>query len=257
MLAGQGHEGNMDINLPIIFFVGMFVSVVGTLTGGTSLFTIPTLILLGVPPHTAIGTDRFGIMGICIAGWYKFHKKKLINYRIGLVLAVPVLFGAFLGANIVLEINEAILKVIIVIISVFCLAFLILNPSKGIVNAKQVIGRHEYLVGALMTFLVGAYGGFYGAMAGTLLLYVLIFWFGQTFLQSAATLKIGALVLNFMAAAVFAYHGAIEYHLAVALFSGCFVGSYIGAHYSDRIGNIWIRRLFVVLLIVLIINLIV
>jgi uncharacterized membrane protein YfcA len=191
---------------------------------------------LGLPPHTAIGTDRFGIMGICIAGWYKFHKKKLINYKIALVLAVPVLFGAFLGANIVLEINEAILKVII---------------------TMRAIGRREYLVGALMTFLVGAYGGFYGAMAGTLLLYVLIFWFGQTFLQSAATLKIGALVMNFMAAVVFAYNGAIEYHLAVALFSGCFIGSYIGAHYSDRIGNIWIKRLFVVLLIILIIKLIV
>lgn len=247
----------MDINLPIIFFVGMFVSVVGTLVGGTSLFTIPTLILLGLPPHTAIGTDRFGIMGICIAGWYKFHKKKLINYKIALVLAVPVLFGAFLGANIVLEINEAILKVIIVIISVLCLGFLILNPSRGIVNTMRAIGRREYLVGALMTFLVGAYGGFYGAMAGTLLLYVLIFWFGQTFLQSAATLKIGALVMNFMAAVVFAYNGAIEYHLAVALFLGCFIGSYVGAHYSDRIGNIWIKRLFVVLLIILIIKLIV
>ena len=59
----------------VIFFVGMFVSVLSTLVGGSSLLTIPTLILLGLPPHTAIGTDRFGIMGVCLAGWYKFHKK--------------------------------------------------------------------------------------------------------------------------------------------------------------------------------------
>ena len=69
----------MDINnLLIIFFVGMLASVMGTLIGGSSLFTIPTLILLGLPPHVAIGTDRFGIMGIAIAGWYKFHRKGFV-----------------------------------------------------------------------------------------------------------------------------------------------------------------------------------
>lgn len=68
----------MDILSPfIIFFVGLVVSVLGTLIGGSSLFTIPTLILLGLSPHCAIGTDRFGIMGICSAGWYKFHQKRL------------------------------------------------------------------------------------------------------------------------------------------------------------------------------------
>ena len=85
----------MDIlSLAIIFFVAILAAAFGTLIGGSSIITIPTLILLGLPPHTAIGTDRFGIIGVGLAGWYKFQKKGLINYRIGLIVAIPVLFGS-------------------------------------------------------------------------------------------------------------------------------------------------------------------
>lgn len=247
----------MDIlSALIIFFVGMIVGVMGTLIGGSSLFTIPTLILLGVPPHTAIGTDRFGIMGICIAGWYQFHKKKLIDYTVGFTLAVPVLFGAFIGANIVFEISEATLKLIIVIISVISLFFLIIDPTRGIESQHKRVGKRAYLIGAFLTFAVGIYVGFYGAMGGTLLLYILIFWFGQTFLEGAGTLKIASLAMNAMAAVVFAYHGAVNYYMALPMFCGCFIGSYFGAYYSDKIGNIWIKRLFLFILIILIVKLI-
>lgn len=55
----------------IIFIAGFLASLFATLIGGSSLVTISTLLLLGCPPHTAIGTDRFGIMGVCSAGWYQ------------------------------------------------------------------------------------------------------------------------------------------------------------------------------------------
>ena len=241
----------------VIFFVGMFVSVLSTLVGGSSVLTIPTLILLGLPPHTAIGTDRFGIMGVCLAGWYKFHKKKLINYKIGVILTLPVIFGSFWGAHLVFEISESVLKLIIIIISIACLFFLVLNPKIGTESTKKKFGKYEYLVGGLMTFVVGVYVGFYGAMGATLLLYILILWFGQTFLESAGTLKIAALMMNAMAAIVFALNDAVSYYLAVPLFCGCLIGSYIGAHYSDKIGNVWIRRLFILLLVILIIKLVI
>jgi uncharacterized membrane protein YfcA len=241
----------------VIFFVGLFVSVLSTLVGGASVLTIPTLILLGLPPHTAIGTDRFGIMGVCLAGWYKFHKKRLINYRIGVSLTLPVIFGSFLGAHLVFEISESVLKLIIIIISIACLFFLVLNPKLGTESTKREFGKYAYLVGGLMTFVVGVYVGFYGAMGGTLLLYILILWFGQTFLESAGTQKIAALMMNAMAAIVFALNDAVSYYLAIPLFCGCIIGSYIGAHYSDRIGNIWIRRLFILLLVILIIKLVI
>jgi uncharacterized membrane protein YfcA len=85
------------VSLSIVFVVGIFGSSYGTLVGGTSLITIPLLIFLGLSPHTAIGTDRLGITGLAITGWYKFHEKGLINYPVSLRMAVAAFIGSFLA----------------------------------------------------------------------------------------------------------------------------------------------------------------
>ena len=236
--------------LILMFFVGVAASAFGTLIGGSSIVTIPTLILLGLPPHTAIGTDRFGIIGVGISGWYKFHKKKLINYRIGFIVAIPVLFGTALGANLVLQISESVLKYVIVATNIILVAFLLFNRGMGVEKRQTAIQKKEYAVGASLSFMNGIYGGFYGAMAGTFSMYILIGWFRQTFIQSAATQKIGSIFMTVTAATVFALNDAVDYPLGLAMLAGCLVGSYIGAHYAERIGNVWVKRMFIVFIVV-------
>jgi len=88
----------MDIiKLLIIFLTGIPSGIFGTLTGGAGLITIPALIFLGLSPHSAIGTHFFGVTGMNIAGWYKFHEKGMINYKLGFIITIPVLLGSILG----------------------------------------------------------------------------------------------------------------------------------------------------------------
>jgi len=49
----------------------------------------------------------------------------------------------------------------------------------------------------------------------------------------------------------------IIYSLGISLFMGTFIGSYIGTHYSDKIGNVWIKRLFFVVVLIMAIKLII
>ncbi len=245
------------LNLVIIFIAGVFASSFGTLVGGGSLITIPVLILLGLPPHTALGTDRMGITGIGIAGWYKFHEKGLIDYKIGVLIAVPTLIGSFLGANIVLQIDKEVLKRIIAVITILILAFVVAQPRIGVERRRPVITKREYLMGIFFSFLVGVYGGFYGAMAATFMSYVLIFLFRQTFLESAGTGKISTFFMTLTAAVVFAMKGALHFAFGTAMFLGCCTGAFVGAHYSDKIGNVWIKRLFIVIVLIMVIRLLI
>ncbi|MEW6673096.1 MAG: sulfite exporter TauE/SafE family protein [Thermodesulfobacteriota bacterium] len=245
------------INILIVFLVGTGASVYGTLVGGSSLIIIPLLILMGLPPHAALGTDRVGVVGLSIAGWYKFHQKRLVNYRVGFSMVLPALTGSFIGAKIVLQINEAALKLIIAGLTVLMVLFMVLRPDVGIDKTREPVTVRDYLLGALMTFLVGIYAGFYGAMAGTFLFYILLLWFKQTFLESAGTLKVAGFFMNVMAAAVFAMNGAVDYPLGIVLFAGSFIGSFIGAHYSDKLGNVWIRRFFILIIAIMIIKLVI
>ncbi len=244
------------IDLSIIFFVGIIAGSFGTLVGGGSLITIPTLILLGLPPHTAIGTDRLGMTGVGTAGWYEFHRKRMISYRIGFIIGVPTMLGSMLGANLVLQIDEAIVKKAVALITVIIPVFILfVKPKIGIEKSPYRIRNHEFLIGAVASLFLGIYGGFYGAGTATFLSYVLIFLFRQTFLECAATIKIPALLLTSTAGSIFAINGAIHYPLAISLFMGTLTGSYVGAHYSDRIGNVWIKRLFFAIVLIMAIKL--
>lgn len=246
------------IHLFIIFLVSVISGSIGTLVGGGSLITIPTLIHLGLPVHTAIGTDKLGNLGIASAGWYQFHKKRMIDYSIGFVVGIPMMLGSGLGSNIVLAINESILKAIIVIVTIFVLVFIVFfDPKIGIQKSKGVLRRYDYVVGITVSFIIGIYAGIYGGGAGTFLSYTLILVFKQTFLECAATVKIPGILYMTMCASIFSFNQAIHFPMAFAMFLGTFSGSYIGAHYSDKIGNIWIKRLFLAVVLIMVIKLLV
>ena len=245
------------INLLMVFAAGAIGSSFGTLVGGTALITTPALLLLGLPPHTAIGTNKVGLMGLASAGWYGFNRKGMINYRIGLFICLPAVFGSFVGAHLALQIDEALLKQVIAIITIVILAFIMVRPNVGIEKSRHNPRKYEYLLGMGFCLLLFIYSGFYGAGAGTLLSYILILLFRQTFLESAATRKISNLASNLMGAMVFAIDGAISYLPGTILFAGCFLGSYVGAHFSDKIGNIWIKRLFSVVVLIMAVKLLI
>jgi uncharacterized membrane protein YfcA len=243
------------LHLLIVFPAGVVGGSFGTLVGGGGLITIPTLMLLGLPPHTAIGTNRMGVSGMAIAGWYGFNKKGMINYRIACTMAIPALFGPILGAHLVLRINEEVLRQVVAVITILILVFIISRPKMGIQKVNDTIRKHEYLMGAVLSLFIFMYSGFYGAGAGTFLTYVLILLFGQAFLESAATRKIAQLISTGVATIVFALSGVVSYPAGATLFAGSFTGSYVGTHFSDRIGDVWIKRLFFVFILTMAIKL--
>lgn len=243
-----------NFNLIVIFAAAALASAYGTLIGGASLVTVPLLILLGLPPHAAIGTDRFGVIGIGWAGLYKFRRKGLVDYRLSILMALPTFIGAIVGANLVFAVSDHLLKIIIIATNVVCLLYLVLNPKSGLEERKQAAGNAKYWLGGVLCFVIGVYGGFYGAMAATLLAYVLIIWFGQTFIQGAANVKMASILMTSSAAAVFLLKGAVDLPLGLATFLGCLCGSYLGAHFSDRIGNLWIKRVFLLVLTVMLLK---
>jgi uncharacterized membrane protein YfcA len=69
-------------------------------------------------------------------------------------------------------------------------------------------------------------------------------------------MKIAGILTSTAAAATFAYHGAIHIPAALTLFAGCCTGSYIGAHYSDRIGSVWIKRIFIGAVLIMVVKLV-
>ncbi len=238
------------IFLLTILAIGIIAGSYGALVGGHSLLTLPILLILGISPHTAIATNAFGVIGASIAGWYKFHKKKLIDYKVGIFLAIPAIIGAAIGSNFVSTINETLLKQTIGILTVILLALVLLNPEKGVKQIKHKITLIHYAAIAIISLLIGVYGSFYIAAIGTFFTYSLILLLGFTFLESAATNKIAVTAINLTVTAIFISKNLVDYQLGLVLFLGTFIGAWIGVHYSDKLGNKWIKWLFATIILI-------
>src|SRR4029078_2667304 len=87
-------------------------------------------------------------------------------------------------------------------------------------------------------FLVGVYGGYFGAGIGILMLAVLGA-MGLTNIHQMNRLKnLGALVSHAVAAALFAVSGIVRWPIAIAMAVGGLLGGYSGAVRAARVSPI-------------------
>jgi uncharacterized protein len=240
------------LEILFLFMVGFVSGLYGTLVGGGALLPIPILIILGLPAHVAIGTTRFGVIGLAFAGWWKFHKKKLVNYKLAWLMAVPSVLGAVVGAFWVFEFSAQTLEYVVAVVTVLVLILILLNSKAGVERGVGVRGVWRNVIGVGVAGLLGVYSGFVGGGVATFYAYLLVLVYGRTFLETAGIRKPAAAISSVVVTGIFAWKGAIDYSLGMALFPGMALGSYIGAKYSDKIGNVWIKRLFVIVVVVMV-----
>ena len=233
------------IQITIIFLVSVFAGAYGSLAGGPSLVTIPTLIFYNVSPLVAIASNRMGLLGLTSSSWYKFHEMKKINYRLGFVLLAPLVIGSFIGVEFVLNAEEGTIEKIIAFFTLLLLAIFIIKPNMGMKELEKKFSKRHYVIGIILAFFAGIYGGFYGAGIGTFISYILIILFGQTFIQSAATNKMPIFFINLLTSIVFIISGVVVFWIAAVIFAGSFIGGWIGTAYSEKLGNEYIRWIFI------------
>jgi hypothetical protein len=57
-------------------------------------------------------------------------------------------------------------------------------------------------------------------------------------------------VLSISSLAIFAFSGIIDYRIGLVLLIGMAIGGYIGAHAALKKGDLWVKRLFVLFVII-------
>ena len=101
-----------------LVFIGFLAGVINTLAGGGSLFTLPVLIFLGLPPHVANGTNRIAIVVQSLSGAVGFKSKGISSFPFNVYLGISASVGAYLGAQIAIDIDAYIFNKILAILMV-------------------------------------------------------------------------------------------------------------------------------------------
>ena len=130
-------------------------------------------------------------------------------------------------------------------------ATLLFAFGKRIAGGRKSITDHEAgsaaLMGAtLFQFLVAIYGGYFGGGMGIVMLAMLAA-LGMTDIHAMNALKsVMGFVINGVAVVTFVIARAIYWKHGVIMIAGGIVGGYLGAHYAQKVPQVWIRW-FVVL----------
>lgn len=230
------------ITLFLVFLIGIFASFFGTIVGGGTLLSIPFLIMIGLPPQVAIATERFAGIGQTFAAFSKFYKSKQIVWKYVLPLTIISVAGSLIGANILVNINPALLHNLIGVLILILLPLLLIKPDLGTQHTQE--NRNKIIIGSIIYFFVQIFAAFFGGGTGILIAYTLMFFFGLTIIEATATKIIPWFFLSISSLAIFAFKGIIDYKVGVVMLMGMAIGGYLGAHVALKKGNAWVKRLF-------------
>lgn len=154
----------------------------GLLGGGGSILTVPIFVyLFALPAELATGYSLFVVGLSALVGSVSYHLKGLINYRVGVIFALPSVLGVYLTRRFVVPalpeelfvINDFIVTkdtfILLVFATVMLLAsFFMIKKPKFKANANRD-NNYNYILIAIEGLAVGAVTGFVGAGGGFLI----------------------------------------------------------------------------------------
>jgi len=224
-----------------IFFLTSAVSVV---TGGTSLITVPAMLQFHIEPRAAIATNMFALTFLSLGGTLPFLRSPTVNRKRLPLLASLTLLGSALGALLLIWVPTDSVPIIVSIAVIAVAAFSVVYRRFGVQELAFAPSVGAEIAGYVSTFLLGIYGGFFSGGYVTILTAVYVAVFRFTFVEAIATTKLMNVFSSAVATGVFMWHGLVSYRLGLILGATMFLGAFLGARFAIRIGNLWLRRIF-------------
>jgi uncharacterized membrane protein YfcA len=240
--------------IPLIILTGFVAAFLNTVGGGGSLFTVPILTFLGLPITSANATNRVALLvqNFFAVGGFR-SKKVVLPWPYSLYLGLVTLVGGVLGALLASRIEDEIFNKVFAGVMVVAVFLIIFNPKKPI-GAERLTPKSQ-IIGSICFFFLGIYGGFIQAGIGFLVLAVLNLVNNLNLVTSNYVKVFSAIVYTAASVVVFAIEGKIHWATGGILSIGMAAGGWVASRWSVDKGEVWIKRVMIVTIIILAIKL--
>ncbi len=225
----------------LLIGVGFLAGFINTLAGGGTIISYTLLMSLGLPPVTANGTIRLGVIAQTLIASIQFKKAQLFSLKKGTLLGIYTLLGAICGAYIAIEIDKQIFSYLVGVAMLFILILLFLKPKRWIEGRQNKNIKIPSIVEFLIYFLIGLYGGFIHIGVGFFLLTALALVSGYELLEANALKIFIVLIYTPFAMSVYWYNGHLEWSLAVLTGIGNVLGGFLASGLAIKKGGGFIR----------------
>ncbi len=91
----------VSVNAPLLVALGAAVGFISGLFGiGGGFLMTPVLVFLGIPPAVAVASEANHVAASSASSVIAYSRKRVVDFRMGLVLAGGGVIGAFLGVEV-------------------------------------------------------------------------------------------------------------------------------------------------------------
>lgn len=229
--------------LPVLLATGLAAGFVDSIAGGGGLITLPVLMSLGLPPQTALGTNK--IQATCGSGSAAAHyaHAKTVPLRDCLRGFVLSLAGAALGTVVVRHLDPSFLRRVIPVLLFAVAIYTLLKPRLGAEDLKPRMSRP----GFDWTFglLIGFYDGFFGPGTGTFWTMAFVLGLGFNLTRATGYTKVMNFASNLSSLALFLAGGKVFFVAGLTMGIGQLLGARLGARMVIARGTKFIRPIFI------------
>ncbi|GAN62595.1 hypothetical protein AA0313_2044 [Acetobacter indonesiensis NRIC 0313] len=235
----------MHFTVETLFFLiscAFLAGCIDALAGGGGLLTIPALMAAGIPPVSALATNKLQSTLGTLSAFLAFLKAGHVDIYLFAVPATGAFFGSLAGATAVQFINPTILSAIVPLLLIGMAFYFLLSPPMSAVD------RHAYLNRWGITVCisgVGFYDGFFGPGAGSFLTTVLVAFAGLGLVRAIANTKFLNLMTNLAGLIAMIAGGKVLWLLGFGMACANILGNQVGAWLAIRFGGKGIRPLLV------------
>jgi len=244
------------LEYPIYVIVGAFTGFLNTVAGGGSLISMPILIFMGLPGTVANGTNRVAILAQNVFAVGGFHSKGIkLPFPYTYFLSGVSLIGGLIGAWLATDISDVVFNRILAVVMIGVVISIVFNRSNSKNGREENMTTSRQVVGTVLFFFLGIYGGFLQAGIGFLVIALLTHVNHFNLIKINYIKVFAALLYTGAAVIIFALNDKIIWTIGIALALGQGIGGWYASRWSVDKGEKWIKRILVIAVIAMAIKL--
>jgi uncharacterized membrane protein YfcA len=280
-LAIQLTGKTVSLSIPVLFFVGLVVGVLGGFFGvGGGWIVTPVLNILGLPMTHAVGTGFAYIFGMSGVSAWKHRGHNSIEYRLGIIIGLAMIIGVKLGKTTMMALAssgnaDTVVRWIYVVFLLGLGAYMLhesLNADgteEEAANGADAAGRKPFCqrlhlaphiqlprsgvrVALPPLVAIGLFAGYMsgimGVGGGFLLMPIMVYLVGIPTTMAVGTSLLCILLASPFGLFEYGSEGFVVFAVAGTMIVGAVVGAPLGVWASKCLHGRWLRLMYAVMI---------
>ncbi len=178
---------------PLVFLAGF----VDAIAGGGGLISLPAYLLAGIPPVTAVGTNKLASAIGTATATFRLWRGGYVSFRKAAPAGIAAIAGSLIGARLALIAPEEVFRMLLIVALPIAAAFVMRKRTlRDETDHTMSHGRRMAIV-VTFAFLLGGYDGFYGPGTGTFMLIAFTAVARMSVKEASGEMKRMAIVVTF------------------------------------------------------------